>query len=102
MHFILHFITVSLIFSPSAARQVNTTVDDSNPDPITGNTFSYSPLGDWNIGNLCSSCTARLDPAETLYGTWHDATYHEEDGNYCGINLEFTGKHHTFMYEVND
>ena len=84
------------------ARKVNVTVDDAGFDPLTGNAFAYSPSPSWNLGSACEDCASKPDPVQTYNGTWHDATYHEEDGNYCGINLEFTGKHHTFMYEVND
>ena len=54
---------------------VNITVDDTLPDPLTGNTFQYAPADRWNVGNNCSACSARPDPFSTNAGTWHDASY---------------------------
>lgn len=59
----------------AVARLVNITVDDTNPDPLTGNTFVYSPQNLWNIGNGCASCTAKPNPAQAFDATWHDATF---------------------------
>ena len=59
------------------ARLMNITVDDSNPDPVTGNTFLYSPQGYWHVGSNCSECAAQLNPSQIYESTWHDATYLE-------------------------
>ena len=57
------------------AGLVNVTVDDTDPDPLTGNIVLYSPEGRWNVGNSCTSCLVTLDPAETLNETWHEAVF---------------------------
>ena len=54
---------------------VNITVDDTLPDPLTGNTFQYAPIDQWSLGNDCSTCLARPDPSFAKDGTWHDTTY---------------------------
>lgn len=52
----------------------NFTIDDSNPDPRTGNSILYAPAGIWDSGTNCvrGDCTARLDEDSVYDGTWHD------------------------------
>ncbi|THG99434.1 hypothetical protein EW026_g2911 [Hermanssonia centrifuga] len=52
---IIWLLIVSILPSSVSAGLVNITVDDTNPDPLTGAVFDYSPLA--------------------YDGTWHDATY---------------------------
>ena len=93
-----------LVIPPVLTLLQNVTIDDEYGDFQTGVKPTYLEVGGcgWKQGSKCTDCFAQPDASQAFNGTWHDATYHEEDGNYCGINLEFTGKHHTFMYEVND
>lgn len=67
--------TVSSYIGLSATSLVNITVDDTNPDPLTGNVFTYSPADRWNQGNGCALCTAQPSASLAHDGTWHDATY---------------------------
>ena len=53
----------------------NVTIDDTLGDPTNGNHFIYSPDSDWQQGNGCSSCEAKLDPTQVSNGTWHDTTW---------------------------
>lgn len=94
-HLVLPFFSAFFILGPAAARLVNITVDDQNPDPLTGNTFTYSPSDHWEIGNGCQSCAARLDPSQTLDATWHDATYFASvsGSEVQTASLQFTGEH---------
>ncbi|EPQ61026.1 hypothetical protein GLOTRDRAFT_90333 [Gloeophyllum trabeum ATCC 11539] len=66
-----------LLFYPrgSLAALVNVTVDDTNGDLVTGVPVVYSPPQAWNIGQNCTGCTAKPDPAQVYMGTWHDATF---------------------------
>ncbi|KAF9448664.1 hypothetical protein P691DRAFT_800447 [Macrolepiota fuliginosa MF-IS2] len=62
--------------SPSKARFVNVTVDDSGPDHLTGELITYTPgLGvGWKLGQDCSDCTAGPQKALAYHQTWHDST----------------------------
>lgn len=92
---ILSLISVLSIPDPTAARLVNITVDDQNPDPLTGNSFTYSPSNEWNIGNGCQPCAVKLDPSKTFDATWHDATFRvsTSGSEVQTASLQFTGKH---------
>ena len=72
------FFLLSQTWGFTDARLVNVTVDDFNPDPVTGNTFLYFPEGYWNIGNNCSVCEAKPDTSRIYQSTWHDVTYIEK------------------------
>ena len=76
-HILLLFVSyLALPLLPVArARLVNITVDDTNPDPLTGATFTYSPPGSWAMGGSCAPCLAKLDPSKVYDATWRDATY---------------------------
>lgn len=74
---------------------MNITVDDTDPDPLTGNIFTYSPPGHWNNGNGCIMCTAKPSPASALDGTWHDATYKPSspvENEVTLANFDFNGE----------
>ncbi len=68
-----------LTLSGTDGLLVNITVDDTIPDPLTGNTFQYAPDGRWNTGGSCPTCQATPDPSSVRDGTWHDATYAPSD-----------------------
>ena len=74
----------------ASATLVNVTVDDSSND------ITYSPVGEWSIGNSCSMCTAHPDAAETKDGTWHDISFFaggsEADSDPQTASLQFNGK----------
>lgn len=84
----------ALLFPLVGATLINITVDDTNPDPLTGNIFTYSPDGSWNQGNNCTPCFRKLDATLTFDGTWHDTTY---DSSQAGLSevqtalFKFTG-----------
>lgn len=65
----------ALVLTYSDARLVNFTIDDTEPDSVTGNTFSYAPDGRWNLGNECEGCSVRPNPLLASDGTWHDTTF---------------------------
>ncbi|KAF7797151.1 hypothetical protein EIP86_008343 [Pleurotus ostreatoroseus] len=84
----------ALLLPSSHGVLVNITVDDTNPDPITNNVFTYSPAGAWNQGNNCSVCFRKLDPSQTYDGTWHDTTYAASQTGLDEVQvalLQFTG-----------
>ncbi|KAF9008314.1 hypothetical protein BDQ17DRAFT_1237124 [Cyathus striatus] len=70
-----------LLTSITNAILVNVTVDDSLPDPLTGQLITYHPTTLWNVGQNCTSCTAVLDGASMYDRTWHDGTYYPADSN---------------------
>ena len=81
----------------SGGNLVNVTVDDSSPDPLTGNSISYS--GNWSLGQFthCSSCLAQPDTSKAHSGSWHNATYNGDEYSYnvnkTGVaTFNFTGK----------
>ena len=87
--------TATSIFLPFVCGVlVNITVDDTNPDPVTGSTFTYSPAGAWHQGNNCSVCFRKQDPSQTLDGTWHDTTYTADQTGLDEVQValfQFTG-----------
>lgn len=68
------FVLVHMSYSV-AAMLVNVTVDDSAPDPHSGESIVYSPYNDWSIGQNCSTCLARPDASMIYDNSWHDHTY---------------------------
>lgn len=60
---------------------VNSTIDDSFPDPRTRASISYIPPEAWNRGGSCESCTARPSALELYNNTWHDSTFNTQPGS---------------------
>lgn len=87
---------VSFITGLSSAGLVNITVDDTDPDPLTGNVFTYLPSGRWNQGNDCSMCTAKPSSSLAHNGTWHDTTYKANTSSYNEVTkaaFDFNGEY---------
>ena len=85
---------LSLPFPLATARLVNITVDDTNPDPLTGATISYSPAEHWKGGNGCANCRAKLNASLVRDATWHDATYNPSTPGHREVltaNFPFNG-----------
>ncbi|KAF8988779.1 hypothetical protein BDQ17DRAFT_1179908, partial [Cyathus striatus] len=57
------------------AAIVNVTVDDTNPDPLTGVRITYLPETGWNNGPTCTTCSATPDGRQMYANTWHDSTF---------------------------
>lgn len=74
-------------FAVGATSTFNVTVDDSGLDPRTGNAINYT--GDWDLGQTCSGCKARPDPAQIHNSSWHDATMRSSSSQY--VAFVFTG-----------
>ncbi|KAF9463800.1 hypothetical protein BDZ94DRAFT_590542 [Collybia nuda] len=65
--------------------KTNITIDDSFPDPRTGNSIIYNPPDAWNSGTFCQrgpgKCTAVLDTNRLSGGTWHECTFNPVDSS---------------------
>ncbi|KAI1797503.1 hypothetical protein LXA43DRAFT_1176848 [Ganoderma leucocontextum] len=61
-------------FLPGSAQLVNTTIDNTSGDLLTGATILYEPASLWRSGNqsLCVGCTAHPDPSRAYGETWHE------------------------------
>ena len=66
--------SVACLVTSASAQLVNTTVDDTSGDPLTGATILYEPASSWKSGNLsvCANCTARPDAFHASGETWHE------------------------------
>ncbi|KAF9456992.1 hypothetical protein BDZ94DRAFT_1176526 [Collybia nuda] len=78
----LSFLFAQSLLSPfTQSLAINYTVDDSAPDPRTGNSILYSPDTEWNTATLCqggsgpTKCLAQPDKTVVSDGTWHDSTF---------------------------
>ncbi|KAF8980271.1 hypothetical protein BDQ17DRAFT_949096 [Cyathus striatus] len=69
----------------------NVTVDDSLPDPLTGQLITYLPADRWNVGVECSDCTAVLDRQFMYDKTWHDGTYSADASGPLNAAFKFNG-----------
>ncbi|KAF8898337.1 hypothetical protein BD779DRAFT_1467 [Infundibulicybe gibba] len=76
-----HLAWMTLFFTPSLAILVNVTIDDTVPDPLTGNKINYEPSTAWNSGENCQACTAHPDQSMLSSGTWHDSTFNALPGS---------------------
>ncbi|PSS37172.1 hypothetical protein PHLCEN_2v1045 [Hermanssonia centrifuga] len=97
-----HCLRTSLFAAPIllsfvSADLVNITVDDTNPDPLTGAIFEYSPSG-WNIGPTCHKCVARPNQQDAYDGTWHDATSRDSPQT---ASLEFNGSAADILFLID-
>ncbi|KAF8980269.1 hypothetical protein BDQ17DRAFT_1439017 [Cyathus striatus] len=64
-----------LILAVANAILVNVTVDDSLPDPSTGNNITYvASEGEWISGLTCGTCKATINVDRMHAKTWHDST----------------------------
>lgn len=79
--------TSLVTFAVGATTTYNVTVDDSGLDSRTGNVINYT--GYWNLGQTCSGCKARPDPAQIHNSSWHDATMSSSNLQY--VSFVFTG-----------
>ena len=79
-------VTAVLSASATLAGSVNVTVDDTYGDTNTGGQIAYGPAGSWNVGQTCTTCTARPNVAQAFDGSWHDATFYPTDST-AGSNL---------------
>jgi len=70
---------------------VNITIDDTNGDSVTGNTFNYEPPATWSVGLQCTNCEAHLDPSQTFDGTWHDTSAFPNSTVIPSASVTFTG-----------
>jgi hypothetical protein len=74
----LGFLLCLWLCQVAQAILTNFTIDDSSPDPRTGNLIVYDPPGAWNTGTYCSSgpgrCTAIPDKESLNAGTWHESS----------------------------
>ncbi|TFK30720.1 hypothetical protein FA15DRAFT_662752 [Coprinopsis marcescibilis] len=60
---------------------VNSTIDDSFPDQLTGEIVQYSPAEAWNNGRNCDRCSARPSQSLLHRETWHDGTFNRNNGS---------------------
>ncbi|KAH8102720.1 hypothetical protein BXZ70DRAFT_929620 [Cristinia sonorae] len=68
----------------------NFTIDDGpTGDERTGQKVVY--LGSWNVGNGCSDCAKRPDPARAHSGTWHDTSIFAPQPPNNGLTFNFKG-----------
>ncbi|KAF6766494.1 hypothetical protein DFP72DRAFT_866681 [Ephemerocybe angulata] len=67
--------------SGSLAALVNSTVDDSFPDPLTGDKIAYTPDGVWTDGKSCQGCSAQPSEQSLYRGTWHQGTFNSSDAS---------------------
>ncbi|KLO13096.1 hypothetical protein SCHPADRAFT_382997 [Schizopora paradoxa] len=90
MHHPLSFlVSLSLFTHVVRGILVNVSVDDSFPDPLTGNSIQYFPSvggtvasGNWQIGQTCkNACSADLDPSDLFNGTYHYGEANENSGS---------------------
>lgn len=58
----------------SQADLINIKVDDSEPDPLTGQVISYTPNNACKLGQSCTDCTAKVDRNLAYHHSWHDCT----------------------------
>ncbi|KAI0706283.1 hypothetical protein C8T65DRAFT_231896 [Cerioporus squamosus] len=90
------WIRVSLILvllrADCALAATNRTIDDADPQ------VTYSPNNQWSQGSTCSECLIKLDPSQTLDGTWHDTSHHTSDPAPRFMQVQFTG---TAVYVFN-
>ncbi|KAI0735581.1 hypothetical protein C8Q76DRAFT_581238, partial [Earliella scabrosa] len=70
----------------ASAVLANLTIDDTLGDHFFGTQIEYNPPGVWKVGQDCTDCTARIDPSQTLSGTWHDGTFSPVAENGGGAN----------------
>ena len=77
----------------------NFTIDDELGDPTNDNHFAFSPSTVWIQGSGCKTCAAKLDPAQTQNGTWHDSSFYPvgdphapPTGTTPTAEVQFTGK----------
>ncbi|KAF9456999.1 hypothetical protein BDZ94DRAFT_1176523 [Collybia nuda] len=94
----LLIVILSFICAPTQALVTNYTIDDSSPDPRTGNSIVYSPDTSWNSATLCqgaggpSSCNAQPDKSAVSGGTWHECTFMREKNNFpLTATVQFEG-----------
>ncbi|KAJ3557687.1 hypothetical protein NM688_g1338 [Phlebia brevispora] len=66
----------ALFWSLVAGGLVNVTVDDSFPDPFTGETLAYSPSTHWCNQTSCAGSHSKPNSAQAYNHTWHGAMYH--------------------------
>lgn len=73
------------------AGDVNITVDDSYPDPLTKNSIIYT--GAWSVGQDClESCFAQPDERGKVYNnSWHDNTRNIDTDSVDAASFNFTG-----------
>lgn len=85
-------IFLALVKSTSA-EQKNITIDDAYAGGDQEIILSYLPVNGWAIGNNCPTCPAgtKLDKAQVLDQTWHDATSMHDDNMQRSIGFNFIG-----------
>lgn len=49
---------------------VNITVDDTLPNPDTGERLNYTSI--WQAGRTCAGCASRPSPTLAYLGSWHE------------------------------
>lgn len=76
---------ILLEIASASAILFNITVDDSSPDPYTGNAIIYT--GHWDAGQSCSGCVEKPDPVEAYNSSWHDASYDPFDRAHNNIDV---------------
>ena len=87
--FLVALLFLVLIHSSYSAE--NRTIDDTHGDSVSGALPSYS--GPWNVGQLCSDCSANPSPPDTFMSSWHDVTTQPDpnDGAPNAVTLSFQG-----------
>lgn len=75
------------------STMVNVTIDDTIPDPNTGETWTYAPAdGDWRGSDGCTVCLAQPNRSLTVDQTWHDATFDVKTSEVQTASVRFNGK----------
>ncbi|EPQ52293.1 hypothetical protein GLOTRDRAFT_132411 [Gloeophyllum trabeum ATCC 11539] len=86
--------------SGTLSALVNTTIDDTYGDPLTGAQVSYAPESAWNAegpGTTCAGCTAHPAQASMYDLTWHDGTFSvtpgsdNDTGSILSLSVPFNG-----------
>ncbi len=69
------FLLPAWLLASASAQLVNTMIDDTSGDPLTGATILFEPANLWRSGNLqspCTNCTAHPDAFRAYGGSWHE------------------------------